>query len=162
MNHISKLYLAKAENEFVAGKILNEVSINPKLQKEQFKLEENFTFYSSVISHCYYCIFYSAKAILLIENVKTNMPSVHQKTLIAFKNFLVNTGKLDKELLKIYEDIVIKADSLLHIFSIEKSKRGKFTYQTLPQANMEPAKQSLENANIFFRSIRKIVEKTNK
>jgi len=98
MNNLSKIYLSRAENELVAGKILNEVSANPQLQKEQFKTEESFTFYSSVISHCYYCIFYTAKAILLNEGIKTDMPSVHKKTLKAFKKFLVQTGKLDQDL----------------------------------------------------------------
>jgi len=158
MNNISKLYLSRAENELIAGKILNEVSLNPTIQKEQFKIETSFTFYSSVISHSYYCIFNTAKAILLNEGIKTDMPNVHKKTLKAFKKFLVQTGKLDKELFKIYEDMAIKADVLLEIFSSEKGKRGRFTYQILPQANVQPAKESLDNADLFFKSIRKILE----
>lgn len=158
MNNISKLYISRAENELIAGKILNEVSMNPQLQKEQFKIETSFTFYSSVISHCYYCIFYTAKAILLNEGIKTDMPNVHKKTLKSFKKFLVQTGKLDKELFKIYEDMAIKADALLEIFSSEKGKRGRFTYQILPQANIEPARQSLENADTFFKTISKILQ----
>ncbi|MBU4241820.1 MAG: hypothetical protein KKA65_05035 [Nanoarchaeota archaeon] len=59
----------------------------------------------------------------------------------------------DVELLKIYEEMLIKADSLLHIFKHEKNKRGKFTYRKLPQANLEPAKESLENAKYFFKHI---------
>lgn len=158
MNHLSKLYLSRAENELIAGKILNEVSTNQQIQKEQFKLETSFTFYSSVISHCYYCIFYTAKAILMNEGIKTDMPNVHKKTLKAFKKFLVQTGKLDKHLFKIYEDMAIKADVLLEIFSSERGKRGRFTYQILPQANIQPAKESLENSDLFFKTIRKILE----
>jgi len=158
MNNISKLYLSRAENELIAGKILNEVSINPTIQKEQFKIETSFTFYSSVISHSYYCIFNTAKAILINEGIKTDMPNVHKKTLKAFKKFLVQTGKLDKELFRIYEDMAIKADVLLEIFSSEKGKRGRFTYQILPQANVQPAKESLDNADLFFKAIRKILE----
>ena len=158
MNNLSKIYLSRAENELVAGRILNEVSKNPQMQKEQFKIETNFTFYSSVISHCYYCIFYTAKAILLNEEIKTDMPNVHKKTLKAFKKFFVQTGKLDKELFRIYEDLAIKADVLLDIFSNEKRKRGRFTYEILPQANIQPAKQSLDNADLFFKTIRKILE----
>lgn len=158
MNNISKLYLSRAENELIAGKILNEISLNPTIQKEQFKIETSFTFYSSVISHSYYCIFNTAKAILLNEGIKTDMPNVHKKTLKAFKKFLVQTGKLDKELFKIYEDMAIKADVLLEIFSSEKGKRGRFTYQILPQANVQPAKESLDNADLFFKAIRKILE----
>ncbi len=158
MNNESNLYLLRAENELIAGKILNEVSLNPIIQKEQFKIETSFTFYSSVISHSYYCIFYTAKAILINEGIKTDMPNVHKKTLKAFKKFLVQTGKLDKELFKIYEEMAIKADALLEIFSNEKWKRGRFTYQILPQANVQPAKQSLDNADLFFKTIGKILK----
>ena len=47
----------------------------------------------------------------------------------------------------------IKADTLLGIFRIEKKKRGDFTYQTLSQANKEPAEESIKNAKAFFSHI---------
>ena len=159
MNGEPELYLQRAENELVAAQMLFDISSNPLLQKEQFKLEKGFTFYSSVISHSYYCIFYSAKAILTKTGVKTEVPGVHKKTLEAFEKYLVKTGKLDVELLKIYQKMVIKAEELLGIFSKEKWKRGKFTYQKLPQANREPAKESFDNASFFFKNINKIIRK---
>src|SRR3989338_8966517 len=140
MNSESELYLQRAENELVAAQVFFDISANPAIQKEQFKLEKEFTFYSSVINHSYYCIFYSAKAILIREGIKTEAPEVHKKTLEAFEKNLVKTGKLDVELLKIYKKMIIRAEELLGIFSKEKGKRGEFTYQKLPQANQEPAK----------------------
>ncbi len=157
MNTLAELNLLRAENELVAAQLLFETSSSPTLQKEQFKLEKEFTFYSSVISHSYYCIFYSAKAILAIQGIKTEAPEVHRKTLQAFDTFLVKTGKLDLELLKIYQKMIVRADELLGIFSLEKGKRGEFTYQKLPQANIEPAKESIENASRFFKNINKII-----
>ena len=159
MNDEAELYLQRAENELVAAQMLFDISSNPLLQKEQFKLEKEFTFYSSVISHSYYCIFYAAKASLIKIGIKTDAPEVHKKTLEAFEKCLVQTGKLDVELLKIYQKMVIKAEELLGIFSKEKSKRGKFTYQKLPQANREPAKESFDNASFFFKNINKILRK---
>ena len=153
----AELYLLRAENELIVAQMLFEISSNPFLQKEQFKLEKEFTFYSTVISHSYYCIFYSAKAILIENGIKTEAPEVHKKTLDAFERYLVETGKLDVELLKIYKQIMIKADELLEIFSKEKGKRGEFTYRKLPQANLEPAKESLEHASLFFKNINKIL-----
>jgi len=47
----------------------------------------------------------------------------------------------------------------LHIFELEKNKRGKFTYQKIPQANQEPAQESIKNAQIFFNNIYKLCEK---
>ena len=157
MSDEAELYLQRAENELVAAQLLFEVSSNPLLQKEQFKLEKEFTFYSAVISHSYYSIFYSAKAILIKNNIKTEAPEVHKKTLEAFEKYLVSTGKLDVDLLKIYQKMVVRADALIGIFSMEKRKRGEFTYQTLPQANKEPAQESLNNASFFFKNINKIL-----
>ena len=159
MNDETELYIQRAENELVTAQLLFDVSSNPTIQKEQFKLEKEFTFYSSVISHSYYCIFYSAKSILVKNGVKTEAPEVHKKTLGAFEINLVKTGKLDVELLKIYRKIIVRAEELLGIFSKEKGKRGDFTYQKLPQANREPAKESLDNASFFFKNINKIVRK---
>ena len=77
------------------------------------------TFYSAVISHAYYCIFYSAKAYLLKKGIKINAPEEHRKTYEAFKE-LTDKGELDVELLKLYEKMLVKADTLLGIFRIEK------------------------------------------
>ncbi|MEK6943290.1 MAG: hypothetical protein AABX00_04470 [Nanoarchaeota archaeon] len=159
MNDDSELYLQRAENELIAAQILFDVSSSPMLQKEQFKLEKEFTFYSSVISHSYYCIFYSAKSILAGSGVKTEAPEVHKKTLEAFEKYLVKTGNLDVELLKIYQKMTVRAEELLGIFSKEKGKRGRFTYQKMPQANKEPAKESFDNASFFFKNINKVIRK---
>ena len=157
MSDKPELYLQRAENELVTAQMLFDISNNIDLQKEYFKLEKDFTFYSNVINHSYYCIFYSAKAILIREGIKTEAPEVHKKTLDAFETYMVKTGKLDVELLKIYKEMIIKADKLLGIFSKERGKRGEFTYQKLPQANKEPAKESLDNAYLFFKNINKII-----
>ena len=157
MNDEAELYLQRAENELVAAQMLFDVSSNSTLQREQFKLEKEFTFYSMVIGHSYYSIFYSAKAILIRVGIKTDAPEVHKKTLEAFEKYLVSTGKLDMEMLKIYQKMMVRADDLLGIFSMEKRKRGEFTYQKLPQANREPAEESLHNALFFFKHINKIL-----
>ena len=153
------LYLQKAENELIVAELLFEISHNEALQKEQFRLEKQFTFYSSVINHAYYSIFYAAKAILIKEGIKTEAPEVHRKTVAAFETYLVATGKLDAELLIIYKKMITRADALLEIFSKEKRKRGIFTYQKLPQANREPAQESLNNASLFFKNINKVIRK---
>lgn len=162
MNKLAELYLQRAENELVAARVLLEVSESQKLQKEQFRIEKNFTFYSSVISHAYYCIFYAAKAILINEGVKTDAPEVHKKTFEAFENFLVKTGKLDVQLLNIYKKMILRAEELLGIYFLEKRKRGEYTYQKLPQANMEPAKESFENSSLFFKAINQILRGSEK
>ena len=146
-----QLYLERAKNELNLAQAIFKLSMNDKLKLE-FELKQDSTFFSNVISNSYYCIFYSAKALLYSKNIITLPPEEHKKTLDEFEK-LALIGKIDKELLLIYQRIVIKADELLGIFKKEKSKRGKFTYKKLPQANLEPAKESLENAEKFFKNI---------
>jgi uncharacterized protein (UPF0332 family) len=151
------LYLERAENEIQLSGIIKQTSDNKEMQVNIFKIAEPQTYYSAVISHAYYSIFYSAKAYLLKKGIITKVPNEHKKTYKAFKN-LVKKGVIDSELLKIYEDILIKAEALLQIFALEKGKRSEFTYQKLAQANLMPASQSLENAKTFFRHIRNLLQ----
>ena len=120
--------------------------------KGEFDLSEDATFFSNVISNAYYCVFYAAKGLLISKGIETAPPEEHKKTLNAFEK-LCGTGEIDVALLRIYHSAVVKADELLGIFKKEKSKRGKFTYQKLPQANLVPAEESLHNAEKFLREI---------
>lgn len=158
MDSTAKIYLQRALNEISVAKLLFTVS-NDQKKKQEFQIEEETTFFSSVISHSYYSIFNGAKAILLTKGIKTEMPDVHKKTYEAFEEHFVKTGILDTELLKIYQKIIVRADELLQIFKDEKWKRGHFTYQTIPQANKEPAEQSIQNAVTFIKNIKLILEK---
>ena len=151
------LYLQRAENERDLAQALLELSQNNEI-KTMLNLIEDRTFYSAVISHSYYSIFYCAKALLLTKNIKTDFPEVHKKTLEEFKKNFVDTGMLDVSLLKIYSKMIIRADELLELFKIEKGKRGNFTYNILPQANFEPAKESVNNCFKFFSNINKVIE----
>ncbi len=158
MDSSVKLLLERAENELELAKVIYTITENKTIQSDIFHLDKIQTFYSSVISHSYYCIFYSAKAYLLTKNIKPEAPNVHKKTFQAFRKFVVR-GTFSSELLKIYEEVLTKAETLLGIFKTEKSKRGEFTYQKIAQANQEPAKQSLENAKTFFSNIYRVCEK---
>ncbi len=157
MEKLSRLYLEKAENELVLAEILFKISGDNSI-KENLEIGSKETFYSAVISHAYYCIFYSAKAFLLLKGFKTSVPNEHKKTYDLFKKL---KGFIDESLFEIYEEESLKADSLLKIFFNEKMKRGNFTYKTLPQANISPANESLENAGRFFKSINYIMRTLN-
>ena len=146
-----KIYLERSINEFNLSKIILKISGSNEIQLKVFSLKED-TYYSAVIAHAYYSIFYAAKAYLLLKNIKTEAPEEHKKTFEVFSK-LVEEGIIDVELLKVYKKAMIKADMLLHIFQIEKGKRGKFTYKRIPQANQEPAQESVKNAQFFFKHI---------
>ena len=152
-----KIYLERAQNELNLSIMVQKISDDKKLQLEIFAMKED-TYYSAVISHAYYSIFYAAKAYLMVKGIKTSAPEEHKKTFEEFSK-LVEKGTVDIELLKIYQNMLIKADTLLHIFELEKSKRGKFTYRRIPQANQEPAEESIINAKTFFRNIYRLSEK---
>lgn len=152
-----KIYLARAQNEINLSVIIQKISNDKKMQIEIFGMKED-TYYSATISHAYYSIFYAAKAYLLLKCIKTQAPEEHKKTFEEFSK-LVDKGTVDIELLKIYQNMLIKADTLLHIFELEKNKRGKFTYRRIPQANQEPAQESINHAKIFFNNIYRLCEK---
>ncbi|MBI5346984.1 MAG: HEPN domain-containing protein [Candidatus Aenigmarchaeota archaeon] len=158
MDSMVEIFLERANNEIFAAESLKRLSEEAK-SKEEFRLPGKITFYSSVISHSYYAIFYSAKAILLAKNIRTFAPEIHKKTFDRFKENLVDTGILDAKLLEIYRTIIIRADEMLEIFKDEKWKRGNFTYNTIPQANKEPAEDSLRNAKLFVSNIMKVTER---
>jgi uncharacterized protein (UPF0332 family) len=143
------LYLKRARTEINIGDLLFKTSGSKVLN--DFEISEDETFYSGVISHCYYSIFYCAKAMLLTKQIDTIAPEVHKKTLDEFKILFIDSGLLDMKLLMIYKKMIVKAENLLYIFRSEKKKRGDFTYNTISQANIEPAKESLKNAKFFFK-----------
>ena len=158
MDFEHKIYLTRAQNELNLSMMVQKISDDKKLQIDIFGMKED-TYYSAAISHAYYSIFYAAKAYLLLKGIKTHAPEEHRKTFEEFSK-LVDKGTVDVELLRIYQNLFMKADTLLHIFGLEKGKRGKFTYKRIPQANQEPAQESIKNAQIFFSNIYRLCEKS--
>lgn len=75
MDSKGELYLSRARTEMHMALLLLKSSRNRILH--QFDIPEDETFYSGVISHCYYSIFYSAKAMLLSKRIETKAPEVH-------------------------------------------------------------------------------------
>ena len=156
MDSSVKLYLQRSENEFRLAKSVFNLSENEGL-KVELGANPDDTFYSAAISHSYYAIFYAAKALLLTKNIDTKSPEVHKKTFEQFQKNFVDTGVLDIKLFQIYKKMIVKADELLGLFSQEKWKRGNFTYKTIAQANIEPAKESVENAKKFLTNIKNVI-----
>lgn len=151
-----KIYLARAQNELNLSIMIQKISDDKKMQIEVFGMKED-TYYSATISHAYYSIFYGAKAYLLLKGIKTQAPEEHKKNFDEFSK-LVDKGIVDVELLKLYKNLLMKADTLLDIFGLEKSKRGIFTYRRIPQANQEPAEESIRHAQLFFNNIYRLCE----
>ncbi len=151
MDSKAEMYLRRARTEIDSAAILFEASSAKSKIKEDLKIQEDSTFYSGVISHSYYSIFYCAKAMLLTKGVETSDPFVHSKTYNAFKEVFIDSGLLDAKLLVIYKELIVRADELLEIFRQEKRKRGDFTYTTIPQANRSPAETSITNAKTFYK-----------
>lgn len=152
MDSTSKIFLERAENELELARIIFHITTEQRVQEEVFHVKTTQTFYSAVISHAYYAIFYSAKAYLLTKGIRTRPPEEHKEVFDAFKG-LVEAGVVDVELLKLYEEVLVRADTLLCILKTERKKRGTFTYQQIAQANLVPAKESLDHARLFFKHI---------
>ncbi|MBI2140222.1 HEPN domain-containing protein [Candidatus Woesearchaeota archaeon] len=145
-----EMFLKRARGEIDAAEVLFNVSGKKEL-KEALSLAEESTFYSGAVSHAYYSIFYCAKAMLLCLCIETSSPDIHKKTFEKFKKSFVDTGEFDAKLFLIYQEMIVRAEALLGIYREEKKKRGDFTYHTIPQANREPAEQSLKNAKVFYK-----------
>jgi uncharacterized protein (UPF0332 family) len=153
------LLMDRAENEILAAQSLKKLSEEAQVKKE-FGFPSDVSFYSSVISHSYYAIFYAAKAYLISKSIKfKSKQGQHQQVYFEFRK-LVEKGVIDKELLIMYEEVKVKADSLLDIIKTEKAKRTDFTYETLPQANKLPAEDSLKNALFFISHIKEFIRKS--
>jgi len=150
------LLMDRAANEIFAAKALKKLSEEEQLKKE-FEFPNSVSFYSSVISHAYYAIFYSAKAYLTSKNIPLkSTQGQHQQVYYEFRK-LVEKGIIEKELLNIYEEIMGRAEALLDILKTERVKRTNFTYETIPQANKEPAEDSLNNALLFISHIKEFI-----
>jgi len=131
MDSLVKLFLERAESEIIEAEALFKISEDNNL-KTTLKIDLVKTFYSGVISHSYYSIFYSAKAYLLTKEIHISSPKEHQKVYNALSK-LVKNGVIAKDLLNIYDREVLKAEALLEILRDELGKRTNFTYKSLPQ-----------------------------
>ncbi|MEK6860167.1 MAG: hypothetical protein AABX54_05125 [Nanoarchaeota archaeon] len=151
-----KLFLDRAEDEILLSQKDLELSTNNET-KGILGIPKEKTFFYSVISHAYYSIFYAAKAYLFQKGIRTESPEIHKKTYLEFKK-CVDKKFLDYELLRIYENEISKAESLLNIFFLEKEKRGRFVYNVKSEANLPFAKESIENAKKFVSVIKAILE----
>ncbi len=152
----TELYLKRAEEKVLLAKLCFDISTKSETKK-YLGVSENQTFFNDIISLSYYSIFYSAKAYLISKGIITSPPEEHKKTYEEFANF-VRIGVLDKELLDIYENAAIEAETLLNIFFIGKRNRGKFTYNVNANANLPFASDSIENAKKFTRILTTIVK----
>jgi len=133
-----RIYLDRAENKIILAKTNFEISTSGPI-RDTLKIPKGQTFFNDVISQCYFSIFYAAKAYLLSKGIETKAPEEHRKTYDSFKA-IATSGSLDKQLLDIYDAEAEKASVLLKIFSLEKSKRGRFTYDVNSNANIPYAK----------------------
>jgi uncharacterized protein (UPF0332 family) len=78
-DHKEILYIERTKNELDLAKAIFKLSTDNRLKLE-FELKGDSTFFSNVIGNSYYCIFYSAKALLLSKNITTNPPEEHRRT----------------------------------------------------------------------------------
>lgn len=84
-----KLYIERGENEIDLANVIFKVTEDKQLQKESFNLSKTQTFYSAVISHCYYSIFYLAKAYLLNKGVDIKLQKNIKRLLMSLVSLLI-------------------------------------------------------------------------
>ncbi len=155
----SHLKWQKAVHDLSLAEGLLKISTDKKI-KDSLDYPDDTTFYDWVIVSSYYSIFHATQALLGIKKIKIT-GRLHHATMIAFaKQFIIN-NELAEELFLIYEDAEQKARDLLDIFEEEKTKRGLFQYHRLSRNNLQPAKESIENAKAFLNAVQEILAKKN-
>ena len=145
------LMFGKAQNNLKIARATFEISISNKL-KELLKLKEQDSFFDWVIQESYYCMFHAVNALLATKKIKIS-DNVHKSTLYAFGKHFINTNELADDLFIIYGETEQKAQELFSSLAQERKKRGFAAYERLPKMNIEPAKESIENAQEFIRII---------
>jgi len=156
---ITHLKWQKAVNDLALAEGLLKISTSEKI-KDTLGYTKDKTFFDWVIVTSYYSIFHAAQALLGLKKIKI-INRMHQATLISFaKHFIVN-GELEAELFLLYENAESKANEMLDILEEEKGKRGMFQYHRLSKNNLDPAKESVENAKVFLEAIQEILKNNN-
>ncbi len=152
------LMVKKANNNLKFAKTTLALCENNEV-KDSLGLQEKDSFYDWVIVVAYYAMFHITQALLATKKIKITNIRVHEATLYAFAHNFILTKELEDELFFTYEDAEAKAEELFTSLSEERRKRGKFTYERLPQANKEPAEESITHATEFVREIETILKR---
>ncbi len=157
INRISLMF-NKAQNNLKIARTIFNISINTEL-KEILKLKESDSFFDWTIQAAYYSMFHAVNALLATKKIKITLIETHRATLYAFgKHFILNK-ELAEELFIMYGETEEKAIALFSSLAEEKKKRGFSAYERLSKMNIEPAKESLENAQEFVKTIGEILTK---
>ncbi len=151
------LMVKKSNNNLKFAKLAFKTSDNQKL-KESLGLNKDDSFFDWTIITAYYSMYFITHALLATKGIKIKKIRVHESTLFAFAKYFILSKELEDELFLIYEDAESKAEELFTTLSEEKDKRVHFTYERLPKANRQPAKESIENASKFLREIESIIK----
>lgn len=150
------LMAKKANNNLKLARTIFDLSKNEQ-KKESMGLMAADSFFDWVIITAYYAMFHMAHAILATKKVKIKNIRVHEATLVAFAHHFIVSKELEADMFFIYEDAEGRAEQLFNSLSDERRKRGHFTYEKLPKANMDPAQESLENATRFVQTLETIL-----
>lgn len=147
----------KAVNDLSLAKTLLSISTSEK-NKDDLELPKDSSFFDWVIVSSYYSIFHATQALLGLKKIKI-VSRLHYATMITFAKHYIANDELADELFFIYENAENKASELLEIYEEEKEKRSLFQYHRLSKNNLEPAKESVENAKTFLDSVKGVLSK---
>ena len=87
---------------------------------------------------------------MLKKGIEVSAPEEH-KNVCRIKRF-VESGELDVEL----HEFTGSFDEGTFYWVLKRKKQRVITYRTMPQANREPAQESMEHAKVFFKNIFKL------
>ena len=85
---------------------------------------------------------------MIKKGIKVTAPEEHKKSFEEFKK-LVESGELDVELLRIYQEALVKAEYLLGIF---KEEKRKFYIQNNASSKQESCKRKHSSRKNIFQT----------
>ncbi|PIN93357.1 hypothetical protein COU54_03370 [Candidatus Pacearchaeota archaeon CG10_big_fil_rev_8_21_14_0_10_31_24] len=154
-----------ARRSFETARLLYSASTQEEMQKTVgFPKFNGFLW---VINASYYSMFYMARALLEKSGVKIKTDhSVHVLTFDALVTYFYATGKVERQMLEEFSEASTeaqealgreKARELMEDYMNEREKRSRFTYEMGEIALENKAKTSLDRAQRFNETLRKML-----
>jgi uncharacterized protein (UPF0332 family) len=155
--------LVKKESNATAQAMYAKNSDMSILVAEKLMKDENKP-YLWVIVCSYYSMFYIANSVLHSLGYRNTGKIAHKVTSDSL--IVLVMDKLKKELLEEYEDAMeealelasLKAETVIHNFELERTKRAQFQYNMTSSAQEQKAKTSLQRAKEFSFEMKKLIK----
>lgn len=168
---ISRFYEEKSRNRIQTAKLIYDASKMP----DKSGIEKDYKDYAETVSAAYYSMYYVVHAFLALNyktKLRESLRGVHIITEYMILYYLIKTKKLARHLYDEYlrtletasqiqkidvEDFQGKAYGYARQYDRSRTAREIFTYNTSPDVEEHNARQAIDAAEEFIRTIRQLM-----